>query len=740
MLVDTDYHPRHRDALLRLVARESYPEALWLWQFESNPRGIPFRPVMLSDAETGEPMAFNGVMAIRAIVRGVERDACWSCDFHVARSLRGTGLGRRVKELLHERSPLLLTFGVSPVAAIVLKKMGWHPNRTVITYRKSSSGRRPIDRLRGWLQLGARTGARVRLHRRGRVASSPGVRVVVSQTLAERARVDALWRTVAGSYRNIVVRDHAYLNWRYQNCPVGQYRFVEVSDGADLRAIGIIRNEQGTTRLVDLLAHADDALARREIVAAWLSMDELADVALAPTSDRLLGDVLLHAGFIRGRERPGFFVRVAGDDETAANDWFIMAGDSDGEFLQAARDQMDRAKTRGRLVVRRLLEPEWSEHPDVWDGLLERSSSDRLFLSLAWQSNWWKQWQAALGLEGCVLGVYRDDLLVGLAPLYRRPKRLPSGLRVIELHVMGNAWGVAPTVRTEYLSTIVDRSYTDEVAQALAHALDRMRWDRMVVRDHVCGAQPEPWFKVQGATSIRRNLDEGVVIDTTGSFRTWLLELGRHTRLKVYNRRRYLEGLGRPVEFLALDDPAAALKLLNDFHRVRWGRPVFAGPSLRFHLQLLEQLPTHARRRLSALRIEGEIRSVLYDIQVDDRVYNLQAGFEEGYDAKVSLGTLHLGFALEQAFKNPSVTSYDLLAGSGKQEFYKYHFRGQRVQFETYQIVRHPLLRLPLIAYQALKPRADPPAAWSLRRHPPMASASPVEKRDSRFTKMKERA
>jgi hypothetical protein len=645
-------------------------------------------------------VAFNGIMPVRVIFRGVAADACWSCDFHVAPAHRGTGLGRRVKQALHARSPLLMTLGVSPIAAIVLEKMGWHRSREVNQYRKVFPWKRPLDRVRWLLQTGHRARAWFRMQWRG--TASSGLEVSFSRTLPEAARVDALWRKVASSYRNIVVRDHAYLSWRYGQCPVACYRFILVSAGEELRAMGVIRHEAGTTRLVDLVVHADDGLARREIVAAWLAMDELADAASVMTSDRLLGEALLRQGFIRGSERPGFFVRAAGDDATAAEDWFIMAGDSDGEFLQAARDAMEVARTPERLVVRRLLEEEWTENPRDWDALLARSSSDPLFMSAAWQSNWWRQWRTVLGLESCVVGVYRKQQLVGLAPLYRRSKRLASGLRVVELHLMGNAWGVAPTVRTEYLSTIIDRSCAAEVADALAAAMNRMRWDRMVVRDHVRGMQPEPWFKVQGATAVRRKMEEGVIIDTTGPFDGWLRTLGRHTRLKAYNRRRYLERSGRPVDFLTLEDPVVALELLNGFHRGRWGRPVFTGPGLRFHLDLLETLPANARMRFSALRIEGEIRSVLYDLQVDGRTYNLQAGFQEDYDPKVSLGTLHLGFALEQAFEDPTVQSYDLLAGSGKQEFYKHHFRGRRVQFETYQFARHPLLRLPLAAYLAL--------------------------------------
>ncbi len=710
MIVEARYEPKYRRSLLQLVGRENLPEELWTWQFESNPRGVPFAPVLLCAEDDDEPVAMNGTVPVRVIHEGVEQDACWSCDFHVAKAHRGTGLGRRVKEILHKDHPLLMTFGVSPVAAIVLNKMGWIRARHVASYRRRRVGTRFMDRVHRLLQTGERAKAWLSVRRFS--TQSPDLRVSVVAALPDAVRVDALWQEVSSGYRNIVVRDYVYLDWRYQQCPVGRYRFVLVHAASELRAIAVIREDLDGTRLVDLVAHADDCAARREIVAAWLSQDELVDTALATTSDPLLAGVLLEQGFIRARTRPGFFVRAEGS-EASADAWFVMAGDSDGEFLQAARDQIERSRQPGRLTVRRMLDEEWLETGEHWETLLARSNSDPLFMGWAWQSSWWRQWGALLNLESRVLGVYRDDTLLALAPMYRLSKGAREGLRWTALHVMGAAWRVAPTVRTEYVSTIMDRSVVPQTLDALTGALKKMRWDLLVVSDHVAGAQPEPWFGMPGLTRVRRKLEEGVVIDTRGPFSDWLQSLGPNTRLKAYNRRRYLDHAGHATEYVPLEDPEAGLALLNDLHRVRWGKPAFSGPSLRFHLDLLARLPPNANARLSGLRIDGEIRSVLYDIKVDARVYNLQAGFQERYDPKVSLGTLHLGYAVEQAFQDPTIESYDLLAGSGKQEFYKARLGGKVVSFATYQFLRHPFLKVPWLAYRAL-PGWLFDASWSV--------------------------
>lgn len=86
-------------------------------------------------------------------------------------------------------------------------------------------------------------------------------------------------------------------------------------------------------------------------------------------------------------------------------------------------------------------------------------------------------------------------------------------------------------------------------------------------------------------------------------------------------------------------------------------------------------------------------------------MYNIQAGFLESFDRKVALGTLHLGFLIEESFADPQIERYDLLAGLGKNTFYKGHLNGQESEFYTLQIARRPLLRL-VYRYQAVLPRA----------------------------------
>jgi len=352
-------------------------------------------------------------------------------------------------------------------------------------------------------------------------------------------------------------------------------------------------------------------------------------------------------------------------------------------------------------TVRRLFERDFFNLQDQWDALLNTSNADPLFMSWAWQVSWWETWGNKLDLELLLLAVFDgDENLVGIAPLYLSSVTTPLGWKVRRLHVVGNAWKLGPTVRTEYVGVIVERRQQQSVMDTLSDYLAGLDWDEIIFAD----ASARSMNMVETSLCDRLDLSRlvrsesgGVVIPVQGVFADWLARLGKNTRLKVYNRRDWFENSlqGRYEE---CHDPQRFLEQLNHFHWERWGKPCFDENAVRFHQAMLARLSRNQRPSLSVLTASGEVVSVLYDVQAGNRVYNLQAGFMENLNSKVSLGTLHLGYAIERAFRDTEVFSYDLLAGAGKNTFYKSHFRGEDVLFTTVEYVRSPVLKL---AYSA---------------------------------------
>ena len=77
------------------------------------------------------------------------------------------------------------------------------------------------------------------------------------------------------------------------------------------------------------------------------------------------------------------------------------------------------------------------------------------------------------------------------------------------------------------------------------------------------------------------------------------------------------------------------------------------------------------RLRFSRLSIDNTPVSIVYHLRGGNREYNLQMGFDDGlHSAKMSLGLLHLGYEIERAALE-GTSALDLLAGQGKQGFFK---------------------------------------------------------------------
>ena len=363
------------------------------------------------------------------------------------------------------------------------------------------------------------------------------------------------------------------------------------------------------------------------------------------------------------------------------------------------------------LTVRRLSEADFKSMAVDWSACVRRAAVNPLFLGWPWLYSWWETWSQMLGLELVLIGVFDEqDDLVGLGPFYRRSILTSTGIRVYRLYLIGSAWRLAPTVRTEYGGLILPRDRQLEANHAILGFVGTLYWDELVCSD-IAGRDsgqlvPARWPLDRSPTLVSRADDVGIRIIADGLFSDWLKKLGKNTRLKAYNRRTYLNERGDLVFTRHQSDiDGDFFDCLNRFHEIRWGKPVFDDDALRFHRLLIERLPLGGgRAELTALRYNGRCVSVLYDVVVEEWRMNLQAGFYEDFDSKVSLGSLHLGFAVEAAFQDESVGIYDLLAGSGKNHFYKSHFQGEPVEFSTFQVVRGPVLKL-LYGIQSVSPR-----------------------------------
>jgi GNAT acetyltransferase-like protein len=317
-----------------------------------------------------------------------------------------------------------------------------------------------------------------------------------------------------------------------------------------------------------------------------------------------------------------------------------------------------------------------------------------VFQSYAWQKAWWNTWGDTDGFEPLsngtlpAAGLYIDRYLF---------KRI---LPVRCLQFVGTNYRRISTPRTEYncltsvkgsagcedtigFRSILSSSWSEAVfgdMPALSDSVDQLR--RL--------AESRCWLWRIVAE------DTAYSINTAKKWQDYVDSLGRNTRLRLFNRRNILEQLGKiDLSNAWPRETDQFFELLNRFHVKRWGTPCFNNQSLAFHRAFLS-LVVHegGEPELSVLSCGGHPISVLYNVVFEGCVYNIQAGFEADFHKKLAVGTLHLGYSIEEAFKRQGVIKFDLLAGEGKHENYKARLATDSEQLVSVMLVRSRLFRM----------------------------------------------
>ncbi len=303
-----------------------------------------------------------------------------------------------------------------------------------------------------------------------------------------------------------------------------------------------------------------------------------------------------------------------------------------------------------------------------WNGLLQASASDCLFLTWEWLYTWWKH--LAAGRQLCLFLVRRDEQLAAVAPFgLRRGRPLP----VLEFLGSGN-------VGSDYLDFIVRRGCEDEAIAALVQSvagerfplnltqLNRRRCFAAEIAEILAGSG---WRASEAVTNVCP------FIQLAGlSWDSYLAELGAEHR---YNFRRKVRRLTEQftVEFDEVrteTERREAIELVIHLHHMRWnergGSDAFHTPELlSFHREMSRVALERGWLRLYVLRLDRRPVAALYGFLYRRTFYFYQSGFDPSF-SKHSVGLVTMGLAIQNAIKEGAL-EYDLLHGD---EDYKKHW------------------------------------------------------------------
>lgn len=342
---------------------------------------------------------------------------------------------------------------------------------------------------------------------------------------------------------------------------------------------------------------------------------------------------------------------------------------------------------------------------DEWQALLEQSGADQFFMSWYWMATWWKQRKTKKSTLK-IIAVYQENQLIGLAPLYTETVKYFKGILASNcLQYIGKRAKGSSGIRAEYLSFILRDDVWEEALEEILTYLDaHIRWDEWYREDinqgSIENATVSQWLKSRHYYRRVDNAGISYAVECNVNFKDYCSSLGKNTRLKLFNRRKVLETMGQvEVKWLENSNIDQYVEQLNLWHQQRWNHNAFIGKNHSFLKSLFNEENGFDFSYSSMLVLDGKPLSIMINVRVGGAIYNIQLGFLEEFEKRISLGTLHIGYVLEMAFDDQGIELFDFLEGKGKYTNYKEHLATEYKQLSTENWVKNPLLKLAYLSY-----------------------------------------
>jgi GNAT superfamily N-acetyltransferase len=327
-------------------------ERLWRWRAGENPARHPDIPPFIVAEQHGAIVGAHGLVPLRVKVGDDIVTAACSCDFAVDPAARGSGMALKLQAMDRALTPLPMSTSANAVANRVTLALGGKEldSGKVKLIRPLSVSRVLRRRLPAGMP-GRVAAARIAgalpdlALAAGRALRRPSMAGASLETVTRfDDAFDRLWNRVAATRPVAVVRDAAYLQWRYASYPFGGIETIALRrDDQVLGYVALMRlletdGLRGAV-ILDLVSDPDEprvdavlasAAARRAAAAGAYAVS-----TLAPTTDTRR--VLERRGFVSRESDRSPYTYKANRSQHAellgdpAN-WLIGLGDGDAMY------------------------------------------------------------------------------------------------------------------------------------------------------------------------------------------------------------------------------------------------------------------------------------------------------------------------------------------------------------------------------------------------------------------------
>lgn len=279
----------------------------WSWKYDRNPHHLPGGHNSMVMTCDGEPVGFLGLLSTWMKVDDRIYPIAWGSELALLKEHRPQGyrffleIASRSEKLIagtassYDLARLPIKFGAYEITRLMSFKRMLLPRRFL-----RSQGMNPVLAVLGAAPVALASGL-VRLVLRGPVDRS----AVIEEVGDFGPEFDDLWEEIAPTFAMVAVRDRAFLNWRFRDCPNRRYTTLAARRSGRLAGYVIVREEDGGSLrrgfVVDLMAPQDDrALSNRLLEAAdsWFRSRGVAEATCTISNHRGFRRMLRTNGYL----------------------------------------------------------------------------------------------------------------------------------------------------------------------------------------------------------------------------------------------------------------------------------------------------------------------------------------------------------------------------------------------------------------------------------------------------------
>lgn len=315
----------------------------------------------------------------------------------------------------------------------------------------------------------------------------------------------------------------------------------------------------------------------------------------------------------------------------------------------------------GHLQIEAITDPaRFNSIAGEWDGLVERSGIERLFVSHAWLRTWWEAFGADNSLQIVLCRKGRE--LVGALPMMRTLER-GYGLKLDSLQSIYNPH----TPRWDF---VIAPGFTESVYRAIWTHLSGQDCEMIALKQVPDDSQTvsaiEHLAHTDGWLSGQWIAPASPYIPLNCSYDDLLKRLKGGYR---YNLRKRYERLGKigSIDVEVITEKERVREAMQDGLRIEaaaWkgksGTAIVSDPAVtEFYIRLAERQADLGQLRLSFLRVDGKRISFSYILRSDNKLYGVKIGYDPEYHT-YSPGNMLLNLILQDACPG-NLSEYDFL-------------------------------------------------------------------------------